>query len=109
VAVFRLAVLDVLHSHGLLEPLDGLLELLFPGLHLLLLLHGLRPLCLVDALQLALLPCELALLILKHLDPLLFFVSAFFELRLLLDRIVQPGVEHLDLPLALFCVRLSFL
>lgn len=92
--------MDIFGSHGLLQPLNRLLQLLFACLRAFLVLHGLSSLGLVDAFKLSVLPCDFLLLVLEGLDLLLFLMSALFELRLLCVRFVQACIEHLDLLLA---------
>jgi len=107
--LFSLASRHVLVCHGLLEALDGVLHFLLPRLRLLLLLDDLRTFGLVDALELAVLACQLALYVLQRLDLLFFLVGTFFKLGLLGESIVEASVEDLDLLLSLLCLALCLL
>lgn len=104
-----LLVVSVFGHHGLLEALDRVVQLVLACLRVLLVAHGLGVLGLVDALELTVLAGQLALLILQQLDLLFFLVGALLELGLLGQGVVEAGIEHVDVLLALLGLGLGLL
>lgn len=104
-----LNTLDILGSHGFLQPLDCALQFFLTRLCALLLLHGLNSLGFVDSLKFPVLADDFFLLVLEGLDLLLFLVGTLLEFRLLRVGLVQTRIQHIDLLLALLRLRLGLL
>lgn len=77
--------------------MNDFLQFIFPSLRLFLFLHCRSPFGFVYSLQLATLSNGFALVIFEALDSLLFLVDALLELGLILNGLVESGLEDLDL------------